>query len=91
MTTEDPNPTRTDTPAVPADPTPEATVQVDIHDDVPTTEEELAARNDILGATVLILSEENDGLRAEVNRLNRLIATGTIGPKDRNDARNALR
>jgi multidrug resistance efflux pump len=68
----------------------------------PTAAEELQAQHDILTATVLILQEEAETaraaaqeealrLRGEVDRLNRLIYSGTIGPEDRSRARNDLR
>lgn len=66
--------------------------------DVPTPEEELQGQNAILSATVAILCEEVDHFRsraqaaeAEVRRLHTLIAYGSVSPKHRNDAVNALR
>lgn len=64
----------------------------------PTPEEELQAQNNILSATVGILCEEVEHFRTRataaeetVRRLHRTIASGTIGPQDRNASVNALR
>ena len=58
-----------DTPALEETP-----AEVTIHDDVPSTEEELQARNDLLSATVLILQEESEAATARAERAEEEVA-----------------